>query len=117
MRAALSERAGGRAYNLANDFDVTARDFFFLAGEGLCKHVRLFSISKGAAQRTIGAAIAAVKALSMGRMSVLSKDSLDFLMRDNPFTSERARREIGWAPVVRHEDGIPDAFRWWRETQ
>ena len=116
VRAALSERAGGRAYNLANDFDVTARDFFLLAGVGLGKRVRLFEISKPAAQRTIGGAIMALKTLSMGRMSVLSKDSLDFLMRDNPFTSERARREIGWAPTMRHEEGIPDAFRWWREN-
>jgi nucleoside-diphosphate-sugar epimerase len=117
VRAALSERAGGRAYNLANDFDVSARDFFLLAGEGLGKRVRLLSISKRKAQRTIGAAISALKAVSMGRMSVLSKDSLDFLMRDNPFTSERARRELGWAPAVRHEEGIPDAFRWWREKR
>ena len=114
VRAALSDRAGGRAYNLANDFDVTARDFFLLAGEGLGRRVRLFSISKTAAQRTIGAAIVALKTLSMGRMSVLSNDSLDFLSRDNPFTSDRARRELGWAPTMRHEEGIPDAFRWWR---
>jgi nucleoside-diphosphate-sugar epimerase len=115
VRAALSERAGGRAYNLANDFDVTARDFFLLAGEGLGKRVKLFSISRAAAQRTIGAAIVGLKTVSMGRMSVLSNDSLDFLMRDNPFTSERARRELGWSPTMRHEDGIPDAFRWWRD--
>jgi nucleoside-diphosphate-sugar epimerase len=116
VRAAMSDRAGGRAYNLANDFDVTARDFFLLAGNGLGKRVRLFEVSKSAAQRTIGGAIMALKTLSMGRMSVLSKDSLDFLMRDNPFTSERARRELGWAPTMRHEEGIPDAFRWWREN-
>ena len=115
VRAVLSDRAGGRAYNLANDFDVTARNFFLLAGDGLGKRVKLFEISKPAAQRTIGAAIMALKTWSMGRMSVLSKDSLDFLMRDNPFTSERARRELGWAPRMRHEEGIPDAFRWWRE--
>jgi len=115
VRAAFVERAGGRAYNLANDFDVTARDFFLLAGEGLGKRVRLFSISKPVAQRTIGAAIGAVKMLSMGKMSVLSKDSLDFLTRDNPFTSERARRELGWSPAMRPEEGVPDAFRWWRQ--
>jgi nucleoside-diphosphate-sugar epimerase len=115
VRAVLSERAGGRVYNLANDFDVTARDFFLLAGEGLGKRVRLLAISKPVAHRTIGAAIVALRTLSMGRMSVLSKDSLDFLTRGNPFTSDRARRELGWAPSVRPEDGVPDAFRWWRE--
>jgi nucleoside-diphosphate-sugar epimerase len=33
--------------------------------------------------------------------------------RDNPFTSERARRELGWSPVMRPEQGIPEAFHWW----
>jgi nucleoside-diphosphate-sugar epimerase len=35
--------------------------------------------------------------------------------RDNPFSSERARRELGWSPTVRPEVGIPDAFAWWKE--
>jgi nucleoside-diphosphate-sugar epimerase len=40
--------------------------------------------------------------------------SFDFLTRDNPFTSERARRELGWDPPVRPEEGVIDAFRWWK---
>jgi nucleoside-diphosphate-sugar epimerase len=55
----------------------------------------------------------AIKLVTTGKMSVLSSGSLDFLTRDNPFTSERARRELGWSPPVRHEEGVPDAFRWW----
>ena len=47
------------------------------------------------------------------RFNAVSSASLDFLSRDNPFTSERARRELGWDPPVRPEDGVPDAFRWW----
>jgi len=115
VRAALSDRAGGRVYNLANDFDISARDFFSLAGEGLGKRVRFLSLSKSTADRTIGVGIIALRTLSMGKMSVLSKDSLDFLTRGNPFSSDRARRELGWAPAMRHEEGIPDAFRWWRQ--
>jgi nucleoside-diphosphate-sugar epimerase len=37
------------------------------------------------------------------------------LTRDNPFTSEKARRVLGWDPPVRPEVGIPEAFRWYRE--
>ena len=36
---------------------------------------------------------------------------MDFVTRDNPFSSERARRELGWEPRVRPEVGVPDAFR------
>ena len=43
--------------------------------------------------------------------------TLYFLTKNNPFSSERARRELGWAPPMRPEVGVPDAFRWWREQR
>jgi len=113
VRAATHEQAGGRTYNLANDFDVTVRQFFTWGGEGLGRRVRLLSVPKPMAQGAFSALVFAIKLVTAGRMSVLSSGSLDFLTRDNPFTSERARRELGWSPPVRHEDGVPDAFRWW----
>jgi nucleoside-diphosphate-sugar epimerase len=58
-----------------------------------------------------------LRALTGGRMSVVSTASLDWFTRDNPFSSERARRELGWSPAVRPEDGIPDAFRWWNANR
>jgi nucleoside-diphosphate-sugar epimerase len=45
------------------------------------------------------------------------RQSVDFLTRDNPFTSERARRELGWEPTVHPEDGVPAAFRWHRRER
>jgi hypothetical protein len=41
---------------------------------------------------------------------------MEFLAEGNPFTSERARHELGWAPGVRPEVGVPDAFAWWAAT-
>lgn len=113
VRAPLIERAGGQAYNLANDFGVTVRRFFALAGEGLGRRLRLLSISPGLARGGLGALKSTLRVLTGGRMSVVSTASLDWFTRDNPFSSERARRELGWSPTVRPEDGIPEAFRWW----
>ena len=113
VRAATCEQAGGRSYNLANDFDVTVREFFTWGGEGLGRRIRLLRIPKPMAQAAFTGLVFALKIVTAGRMSVLSSGSLDFLMRDNPFTSERARRELGWAPAVTHEHGVPEAFRWW----
>jgi len=48
-------------------------------------------------------------------MSVVSSNTLSMISRDNPFVSNRARVELGWAPSVRPETGVPDAFRWWIE--
>ncbi len=53
-----------------------------------------------------------VRVLSLGRARLGGGTALDFVSRDNPFTSERARAELGWAPTVRPEAGVTDAFAW-----
>ena len=116
VRAATTDRAGGRAYNLANDFDVSVRDFYRLAGLGLGRRVRLLPVPEPAARGLFRAGLYVLKLLTAGRLSVVSSGSLDFLVRDNPFNSDRARRELGWSPSVRPEEGIPEAFRSWRDV-
>lgn len=113
VRAAMCDAAGGRAYNLANDYDVTVRRFFELAAQGLGQRVRLVSIPLPVAKAAFKVVKLAARALTGGRFNVISTASLGMLTKDNPFTSERARRELGWSPVVRPEDGVPEAFRWW----
>lgn len=111
--AALNDGAGGRAYNLANDFDVTVREFFTLGALGLGRRVRLVPVPLPVASALFQAAMGVIRVASGGQASVLSNASLSIVTRDNPFTSDRARRELGWAPAVRPEQGIPEAFRWW----
>src|SRR5258708_31267080 len=43
LLAATSDVAGGRAYNLANDYNVTVRDFFQFASDGLRPRGRVLS--------------------------------------------------------------------------
>jgi nucleoside-diphosphate-sugar epimerase len=114
VRAALHDGAGGRAYNLANDYDVTVREFFELAAEGLERHVRFVRVPEGLARALFVFVRDAIKVLTAGRFSVLTNASLSMVTEDNPFTSERARAELGWSPRVHPRDGIPEAFRWWR---
>jgi nucleoside-diphosphate-sugar epimerase len=117
VRAAGVDAAGGRAYNLANDFDVTVNEFVRLAAQGLGRPVRMIPVPvplARAAFRATGLVMRLVKGPSMSRETL---NTLAFLTRDNPFTSERARRELGWSPPVRPEEGIPEAFRWWREQR
>jgi len=111
--AATVDGAGGRAYNLTNDFDVTVRDFFRLAAEGLDSRVRFVSVPLWAARAGLRAFKIFDRTALGGKFAVASEGSLSFLSRDNPFTSERARRELGWSPSVIHEVGLPAAFRWW----
>jgi nucleoside-diphosphate-sugar epimerase len=112
VRAAEHDGANGRVYNLANDDSVTARAFFELAAEGMGRRVRIVSVPWPIA-RAAFAAIRTVAPLVMGdRFTSTMSASLDFLGRDNPFSSERARRELGWNPPVDPLRGIVESFRW-----
>ncbi len=113
VRAAGVDAAGGQAYNLANDYDVTVAEFFRLAGVGMNRPVRTISVPLFVARLALGGFKVIAPALLGSRFNAVTAASLDFLSRDNPFSSERARRELGWDPPVRPEDGIPDSFRWW----
>jgi nucleoside-diphosphate-sugar epimerase len=114
-RAATMERAGGRAYNLANDFDVMVKDFFQLAGAGLQRDMHFVTVPTGVARLALEFIKRALRLATVGRLSVVSTASIDFVAKNNPFSSDRARRELGWNPGVRPEVGVPEAFRWWKE--
>lgn len=113
VRAATFDGAAGRAYNLANDFDVTVREFFALGAQGLGRRARFVSIPAPVARVGFHVIKRAVTAVTRGRLSAVSNASLHFIASDNPFNSDRARRELGWSPAVRPEQSVPEAFRWW----
>lgn len=115
VRAAACDAAGGRAYNLANDFPVTVREFAALAGRGLGRRVRFVPVAAPVARAGIAALALGLRAAGRTGLALHVRSSLDFLTRDNPFSSERARRELRWAPAVEPATGIPEAFRWWVE--
>lgn len=115
--AATSDIAGGRAFNLANDYDVTVQDFFRLAGEGLGRRVRLIPVPLWSAKLGLRGFKLFDRLALGGKFAVASEGSLSFMSRDNPFTSDRARRELGWSPSVPPEVGVPAAFRWWSDQQ
>lgn len=115
VRAAETEHAGGRAYNLADDFPVTVADFFRLGAEGIGVEPRTIRVPLRVARAGAAVAERIGPLLGMDRSVASARSSLNFLTRDNPFSSDRARAELGWAPFVRHEEGVPEAFRWWRE--
>jgi nucleoside-diphosphate-sugar epimerase len=113
VRAAMSDVAGGRVYNVANDFDLPVRRFFELGGYGLGRRVHFIHVPLAVANGVVGGLRGIVNTLTGGRVEVIANSSIAMLTKDNPFTSERARREIGWSPRVDHEQGVPEAFHWW----
>jgi len=114
VRAVTTDAAGGKAYNLANDFDVSVRRFFELAGEGLGRRPVFLPMPLWLARGALRGVKWVSRALTGGRFNLVSTSTLDFISRDNPFTSDLARQELGWNPAVRPEIGVPEAFRDWR---
>jgi nucleoside-diphosphate-sugar epimerase len=115
VRAATSDVAGGKAYNLAHDFDVTVADFFQLAAEGMGLRIRLVPTPLLAA-RLASVVVRASSATSRDRALLrAAADSIEFLTHDNPFVSELARRELEWTPTVTPQVGVVEAFRWWQQ--
>jgi nucleoside-diphosphate-sugar epimerase len=111
--AATSDAAGGNVYNLANDFDVSMRRFFELAGQGLGTRPLFIPMPVSVARGVLNGVKSVMRALTGGKFNLVSTSTIDFISQDNPFSSDRAKRELGWKPSVQPEDGVPDAFRWW----
>jgi nucleoside-diphosphate-sugar epimerase len=112
--AATNDQAGGRVFNLANDYDVTVREFFTLAARGLGQRVTFVPIPIWMAKLGLRGFRVVDRVMLGAKFAVATEGSLSFMSRDNPFTSDRAKQELGWNPSVRPEVGIPEAFRWWK---
>lgn len=114
IAAACSDIAGGRAYNLTNDFEVTTADLAQHGAAGLGRRVLAPSIPHALGWVGLRTLAAALRAGGRADLARRTGGTFATLTHDNPFTSERARRELGWAPQVRPSVALPDAFRWWR---
>ncbi len=111
VRAVTSEIAAGRAYNVTNDPPITVNEFYAAAEEGLGVRARWLPLPGAPLQAAMGALGAALRALRVPGASMLNARSLDFLLADNPFSSERARIELGWTSAVQPREAIAEAFR------
>ena len=117
IRAATADVAGGKAYNVTNEGDVTLGRFVRLAAAGLGTRVLGLPVPLFVMERGLSTTKRIARWLHLPGAAVLQHASLGFLARDNPFSSELAQRELGWMPVVAPTTGIPDAFRWWKTNR
>ncbi len=117
VRAIDADIAGGKAYNLANDYDVTVREFVRLAAQGLRRRVTLVPVPMLLAKAVFKLMTILIDVARRGAALSQAGGAVAFVSRNNPFSSDRAKRELGWAPPVKPEVGIPEAFRWWADQR
>jgi len=114
LLAATSEAAGGRVYLLANDHPVTVTDLVRCAEEGLGRHIYAPEVPSPVGRAAFGTLKLALRTIGRGDLARHARGTLEMLTRDNPFTSDRARTELGWRPSASPEIELTDAFRWWK---
>ncbi len=113
--AATRDAAGGRVFNVANDFDITYLNFVRLAAQGLGRKPRIVHVPVSVARVVARSLELLARTPLAAGFPIPANNSIDFVTRDNPFSSERARRELGWNPQQRPEQSVPASFRWWME--
>ena len=111
--AVRADAAGGQVYLLTNDYPVTVTDLVRAAAEGLDRRVWSPSVPRSLGRGGLTALAWLLRACGRGDLARHAGGTFEMLTRDNPFSSERARRELGWAPSGCRDELLAEAFRWW----
>jgi len=117
IRAAASDCAGGCVFHLTNDFDVTLAELVRFAERGLGHRIRTLRVPLALGRAAFRVLAAGLVAFGRRDLAPHAAGLLQMLTRDNPFSSERARRDLGWAPAIPPAEGLAEAFRWWKENR
>jgi nucleoside-diphosphate-sugar epimerase len=109
--------AVGQVYNLTDDERVSKKRFLEsiadLAGvERPQKHVPLW-LAKGLAKMMEGVA----RWRNVPQPPKLTQARIKFLGLNLGFSVEKAKRELGYQPRVKFEEGIEEAVGWWKTVQ
>ena len=110
--AATKENALGQAYNLASDGVITQREYINKIAECLgCKPV-----TRGVPYKVARSAAFLMEffghALQRKSPPLVTRYSVWLIGRRCFFSSERARRDLGWTATVGYDEGIRRAVEW-----
>jgi nucleoside-diphosphate-sugar epimerase len=103
--------AWGQAYNVTNDDTITARQLVTAVGKGLEKRIRTLNVPARPAIFLARTFDSARRLLGPSRYPGSALSAVRFWWGGNPYTSDKARRELGWSPSVKHASGVENATR------
>lgn len=109
-----SPRAPGRAFNVTDDGPgaFTQRGLVDAFAAALGARPRRLRVSYPVARFATSLWARGRLWLRPGAYPGLGGAAVRFLVADNPYTADRARRELGWTPVVAPADAVRRAVRW-----
>ena len=104
-------KAAGQAYNVTNDDPITARQLVEAVGRAAGRRIRTISIPARPAVLMAKTFDRVRQMLGPSRYPGSATSAVRFWRGGNPYTSDKARRELGWKPTIRHASGVEDAAR------
>ncbi|HXO85610.1 MAG TPA: NAD-dependent epimerase/dehydratase family protein [Gemmatimonadales bacterium] len=104
---------GFRAYNVTRDAPplLTQREFFTGFATALGRPPRFIPVPVGLVRFGIGAWSTLLKALFPGRYAGLGSAAVSFILGENPYSTERIRRELGWTAPFDTRSAIARSVR------
>ncbi len=110
--AADSPTAVGQAYNCSNDGELTQRQYFDLLADALGAP----RVTKKAPFKAAYAAALSLECLGhllkWKKPPMITRYAVWLMGRQTFFSTDKARRELGWESTVGYEEGIPMTVRW-----
>ena len=115
--AALEHPEVKGPFNVTNEGDITQREFFTAVGSALNRRTHFLTIPVPAALAITAVAHWFRHLLAPKKYAGFGASAVRFLSKNNPFTSDRARRELGWKPTTTPEEAIARSVRWFDESR
>lgn len=117
LLAATSDVARGRAYVVAEDVPTTVRTVVEAAAAGLGRPIRTPAVPIWVGRAAFALLHGWLRLTGRPDLARRTSGTFRGLVRDNPFTSDRARRELGWRPSVDPAAELERSFRRWARAR
>jgi len=103
-----------RAYHTTDDAPpwLTQQQFATALVEGLDRRPRVVHVPRAVARAAVALATAGQRLLRPRRYAGLGRAAVAFATADNPYTTERLRRELAWEPRIPTPEAIARTVRW-----
>ncbi len=117
LMAALDRPTVTGAFNTTNDGGFTQREFYGIISSASGRRLRLVRVPPRVAVAVGRAWHVAAHLLHPGRYRGVGASSAHFLARDNPYTSAKAVRQLGWVPTTEPREALHRTVRWFVEQE
>jgi nucleoside-diphosphate-sugar epimerase len=115
--AALENSEVTGPINVTNDGEITQREFLTAVGAAMGKQVRLVRIPIPVAYLFAASRNRIRRVLAPKKYPGFGASAVRFLSDDNPYTSERARKELDWLPTTPPKEAVRRSIHWFMQSR